>query len=139
MPQKVRNEPYIPTDDDVRRILEHARGTEYEIPIILACYGLRRSEICALTLEDIDGDVVRITKAMVQDENFKWVIKTTKTTASTREIIIPEKTASQIRKRGYIYIKAIPEKSISFYIPQKKSWKSRIFPYISCDTTLRQK
>ena len=120
MPQKVRNEPYIPTDDDVRRILEHARGTEYEIPIILACYGLRRSEICALTLEDIDGDVVRITKAMVQEENFKWVIKTTKTTASTREIIIPEKTASQIRKRGYIY-KGYPGEINKFlYSAEKK-------------------
>ena len=103
LPQKVKSEPYIPSDDDVRRILEHAKGTEYEIPIILACHGLRRSEICALSPEDIDGDVAYITKAMVQDENFDWVIKTTKTTASTREVVIPEETAAQIRQRGYVY------------------------------------
>ena len=102
-PQKVKNEPYIPSDDEVIRILEYAKGTDYEIPLILACYGLRRSEICALTLEDINDDVVSITKAKVQDEDKKWVIKTTKTTSSTREIIIPMDVADKIRQKGYIY------------------------------------
>lgn len=103
LPQKVKDEPYIPSDEDIKKILERAAGTEYEIPIILACYGMRRSEICALTLDDIDGDVVSITKALVQDENKKWVTKSTKTTASTREIIIPEDVAQKIRNQGYIY------------------------------------
>lgn len=49
LPQKVKNEPYIPSDNKMRKILEYSQGTEYEIPILLACYGLRRSEICALT------------------------------------------------------------------------------------------
>ena len=100
LPQKVKNESYIPSDDDVRRILEYAKGTEYEIPIILACYGLRRSEICALTVNDIDGDIVAINKAKVLGEDEKWV---TKTTSSTREIIIPMEIADKIRKRGYVY------------------------------------
>ncbi len=56
-------------DEDIRRILEYAKGTEYEIPLILACYGLRRSEICALTTEDINGDILSITKAKVQGKN----------------------------------------------------------------------
>ena len=103
LPQKVKNEPYIPSDDEIRRILACAEGTDYEIPLILACYGLRRSEICALTLEDVDGDVVRITKAKVQDEDKEWVIKTTKTTSSTREVVIPMDVADKIRQKGYIY------------------------------------
>ena len=103
LPQKLKKEPYIPSDEDVRRILEHAKDTEYEIPILLACYGLRRSEICALQLEDIDGDIVHINKAMVPNENREWVIKSTKTTASTREVVIPMETADKIRARGYIY------------------------------------
>lgn len=103
LPQKVKNEPYIPSTDDVKKILEYAQGTMFEIPIILACYGMRRSEICALTVGDIDGTVVKINKAMVQDENRKWVIKTTKTTSSAREIIIPKTTADKIRKQGYVY------------------------------------
>ncbi len=103
LPQKVKNEPYIPSDEDVRRILERTRGTEYEIPLALACYGLRRSEICALTLEDLDGDVIRIDKAKVLDVDGSWTMKTTKTTASTREIIIPVEIADKIREKGYIY------------------------------------
>ena len=103
LPQKVRNEPYIPSDEDVRKILKHAGGTEYEIPLILACYGLRRSEICALTLKDLDGDIIRIDKAKVLGEDGSWTMKTTKATASTREIIIPARIADKIREQGYIY------------------------------------
>lgn len=103
LPQKVKNEPYIPTDEDVRRILEYAQGSEYEIPLILACYGLRRSEICALTPEDIDGDILIINKAKVLSDKFEWIDKTTKTTASTREIVIPREIADKIRERGYVY------------------------------------
>ncbi len=103
LPQKVKSEPYIPSADDIKKILECAKDTQFEIPIILACYGMRRSEICALTADDIDGDVVRINKAMVQDENREWVVKTTKTTTSTREIIIPTQVAEKIREQGYVY------------------------------------
>lgn len=113
LPQKVRHEPYIPSDEDVRRILACAKGTEYEIPIILACYGLRRSEICALDLSDLEGDVLHIRKAKVQGDGA-WVEKGTKTTSSTRDIIIPAQVADKIRERGYIY-KGHPN-SISEYL-----------------------
>lgn len=103
LPQKVKNEPYIPSDVDVRRILDYAKGTEYEIPLILACYGLRRSEICALMPEDINGDIVTISKALVQNENREWITKATKTACSTRNVIIPTDIADQIRKQGYVY------------------------------------
>lgn len=36
---------------------------------------MRRPEICALTPEDIDGDVVTINKALVQSGNGEWVVK----------------------------------------------------------------
>lgn len=114
LPQKIKNKPYIPTDEDIRRILEYAKGTEYEIPLILACYGLRRSEICALTPEDINGDILSITKAKVQGKNNEWIIKTTKTTASKREIIIPTDIANKIYEKGYIY-KGYPN-SITIYL-----------------------
>ncbi len=113
LPQKIKNEPYIPSDEDVRKILEYSKGTEYEIPIILACYGLRRSEICALTPEDINGDVVSINKAQVLSDTKEWIVKTTKTTASTREVIIPLEVAEKIRDQGYIF-KGHPGKIAEF-------------------------
>ena len=104
LPQKKKNIPYIPTDDDIKRILDYFKDTEYEIPIILACYGMRRSEILALTLDDINGDSININKAMVLNKERKWIIKnTTKTSASTRKIIIPMKIVDMIRDKGYIY------------------------------------
>ncbi|MCM1190550.1 MAG: site-specific integrase [bacterium] len=114
LPQKIKKSPYIPTEEDLRQIFECARGTEYEVPIVLACYGMRRSEICALQPEDIDGDVVRINKALVQDEEKNWIVKTTKTVASTREIIIPMDIADKIRQQGYVY-KGYPN-SITQYL-----------------------
>lgn len=120
LPQKLKNEPYIPSDDDVRKIIEHSKGTSFEIPIALACYGMRRSEICALTTDDIDGDVVHINKAMVQDENRNWIIKTTKTTTSTREIIIPTQIAERIREQGYVYDGHPGKISDYLYRTQKK-------------------
>lgn len=102
LPQKIKSEPYTPSREDVKRILMKVKDTPYEIPITLACFGLRRSEICALTLGDLDGDVLHITKAMVQNDIKEWVIKTTKTTSSTRDIIIPVYLADKIRGQGYI-------------------------------------
>lgn len=103
LPQKIRKEPYIPTDEDIKRILEYSRGTMFEIPLVLATFGLRRSEICALTLDDIHGNTLTINKAMVQDEEKNWVIKTTKTEAGTREIYLPDNVIELINSQGYIY------------------------------------
>lgn len=104
LPQKVKNEPYIPSEQDVKRIIKEVEGTHFEIPVLLACYGLRRSEICALTLADLHENTLSINKAKVMDSNKKWVDKTTKTTESTREVIISPILADKIRNQGYIYI-----------------------------------
>lgn len=103
LPQKVKHDPYTPSRGDVKRILEAVKDTEFEIPLTLACYGMRRSEICALTVSDVDGDVVHINKALVLNAEKKWVIKTTKTTESTRDIVIPQELADKIREQGYVY------------------------------------
>lgn len=103
LPQKIKNEPHIPTDEDIKRILKEVEDTIFEIPIMLACFGLRRSEICALTLADLKGDVLTINKALVMNENKEWVTKTTKTTESTRDVVIPSILADKIRKQGFVY------------------------------------
>ena len=100
LPQRERSRAYIPTEEDVRRILAEAKGTKYEVPFILATLGLRRSEICALTKEDLNGDVLTINKAIVEDDKGNWIIKTTKTESSTRVIRVPEYVADLIRKNG---------------------------------------
>ena len=45
LPKKAKIEPYTPSDEDVRRILAELEGTMFYIPVCLACFGFRRSEI----------------------------------------------------------------------------------------------
>lgn len=103
LPQKEKKSPYIPTREDIKAVFSVIKGTEHEIAISLCCYGLRRSEVCALTPEDLNGNELTINKALVKGENNNYVIKTTKTTESTRTIIIDDDLANLIRERGYIY------------------------------------
>ena len=49
MPEKKRPDLYCPSDDDIKKLLMHAAGTDLEIAILLAAFGpMRRGEICAL-------------------------------------------------------------------------------------------
>lgn len=103
LPQKEKKSPYIPSKEEVRAVMKQIEGTKYEVPIMLAAFGLRRSEICALTLDDLDGNVLTINKAKVQNADKEWVTKKTKTVESTRTVVIPESLADKIREQGYVY------------------------------------
>lgn len=100
LPQRIKKELYIPTEADISAIMEYAKGTNYEVALKLACLGMRRSEICALTLDDIKDNALTINKALVLDENKKWIVKTTKTTESTRTIYIPDEIIELIKEKG---------------------------------------
>ena len=103
LPQKTRPALSVPDDSDMMRILDAARGTALEVPILLAASGgLRRGEICALTLEDLDGNVLHINKSMVKDSDGNWVIKPPKTYGSDRYVEIHPYIAGLIRKQGYV-------------------------------------
>lgn len=101
LPQKETKIDYIPTEDDVKRILAEVKGTKYEVPFVLGTLGLRRSEICALTKEDLTGNVLTINKALVLNERNEWVLKnTTKTDKSTRTVVVPDYIAELIKNDG---------------------------------------
>lgn len=104
LPQKCPNEPYTPTEEDIRRILDASKDDKtYHVAFQLGVMGLRRSEICALTLDDIDGNTLTIDKAYVQGIGNKWYVKSTKTTAGTRKIYIPDSLIAEIKENGCIY------------------------------------
>lgn len=101
LPQKEKKDIYIPTEEDVKRILQEFKGHRYEAFIVLATMGLRRSEICALTPEDLNSNVLTINKALVQNEKKEWVIKQTKTESSTRKIILPDELVKLLNEKGF--------------------------------------
>lgn len=104
LPQKVRNQGYIPTENDIRMILDATKNDPfYHIPFQLGVMGLRRSEVCALEITDISGNTLTINKALVKDVNNNWVVKQTKTAAGTREIYIPDSLIREIQDYGKIF------------------------------------
>ena len=78
LPQKQKTRITIPTEAEVKALLEAAEGTNMHQAILLAAVGtLRRSEICALTQSDVHDNGVMVNKAMVCDDNHEYVIKST--------------------------------------------------------------
>jgi integrase len=100
LPAKVRHEISVPDDDRMKEILTAAKGTDLEIPILLAAIGgLRRGEICALHPEDLDGDVLHVSRDMVLDPDRRWVVKAPKTYNSDRYVELPHQLAQMLRER----------------------------------------
>lgn len=103
LPSKIKPITLIPSNNEIRLILEAAKNTELEIPILLAAFGpLRRGEICALQMDDIEGDIIHVHKAAVLDASGHVVIKTPKTLAGDRYLRLNKKIIQLINKKGYI-------------------------------------
>lgn len=103
MPQRERPVLNVPDEDTVRQILRAAEGTDLEIPIMLAAFGpMRRGEICALSLDDIDGNIIHVHHDMVQNDRREWIIKPPKTYTSDRYIPMPDNIIAKIREQGYV-------------------------------------
>lgn len=92
---------YIPTDSDVKNLMEYVQGNEIEVRILLAAFGpMRRGEICALKHEDISNNVVHVHRSLALDENRNWIEKAPKTASSDRYIDFPEFVIDKIGKRS---------------------------------------
>ena len=103
MPQNIRKEAYTPTLDDVKALFEYAKGSDYYVALRLASMSLRRSEILALTIEDLNGDELSINKSYVSGKDGYILKPTPKTDASNRTITLPHDLAELIKEQGYIY------------------------------------
>ena len=91
LPQKIPPSLYVPDDNDVKKLMSAIKDTDMEIPVLLAAFGpMRRGEICALTSDDIHGNIVSVNKSVVRDEDGKTVVKVPKTSSSYREIEYPD-------------------------------------------------
>lgn len=89
LPQKQKVEIEIPSEEELRKIISIAAGTEMELPILLAVWlGLRMSEIRGLTWDCISDDgVIHIKRAIVDGENGP-AEKGTKSYSGYRKITI---------------------------------------------------
>lgn len=96
LPKKVRPDLYIPSDAEIKRLIEYVSGTEMELPVLLAAFGpMRRGEISALTTDNISGNRVHVCKNMVLNGNRQWIIKHPKSYAGDRFIDYPDFVAEK--------------------------------------------
>lgn len=103
LPAGKQKEMRVPTDLEVLGLLQIFKDTEVEIPVMLGAFGgLRRGEICALTMQDFDHDYVVISKDKVMDEFGCWVTKPPKTETSNRIVLLPHSVVALIREKGYV-------------------------------------
>lgn len=105
LPQPKVEQFYVPEKEDVKRILAAAKDSRFEIVLWLGVFSLRRSEILALEKSDLKDNTITVNKALVPDENDKYVLKATKTAESTRDVAVTPYVADLIRKLpdGRIY------------------------------------
>lgn len=104
LPQKIKYEGYVPTEDDIRKILTASSGTPYHVPFQLGVLGMRRSEVCAASPDDIHGNMLSIDKALVYDKDNKLITKLyTKTTEGKRSIFLPDSLISEINSQGKVF------------------------------------
>lgn len=93
LPKKEKEVPYVPTEADIKLIIEYFKENDREMlkAVYLAAFGtLRRSEICGLSSEDIKDNIIHVHSAVVMDDSKNWVKKNTKTASSDRYIPMPE-------------------------------------------------
>lgn len=85
LPQKVRTEIVLPSENDIKAIAAAVAGRWVELPVLLAmCLGLRMSEIRGLTHDCLNGSVLHVKQALV-DEG----VKAPKTYTSDRYLTVP--------------------------------------------------
>ena len=83
-------ELHTPTAKEVNTVLDNL-DPETHLAACFGCLGLRRGEICALTVDDIDRKAltVKVSKDTVKTSEGQWIIKPPKTQKSKRTIKIP--------------------------------------------------
>lgn len=104
LPKYVCPEKYMPADSDIKIMRDAVQGTKFEIPFLLGVFALRRSEVCALDIDDVADGEITIHRAKVMDDSGNWVIKNmTKTEEGMRTIAVPLFLTDAIKKQGYVY------------------------------------
>ena len=92
LPKRAKMRKSAPSDGDIQTLFRLA-SPEMKKCIALGAFGaLRRGEIYALTYGDIEGNIIHVTKDMIQDSDNNWILKDIpKTSESWRDAPVPNK------------------------------------------------
>lgn len=114
-PEKKKKEPRRITEEEMKKLIAAAKGTDMELPLLMALWmGMRMSEIRGAVYGDVDGDALHICRAVVQGPDGA-AEKPPKTAHGDRWVNIPPYIKSLLRPsaasgerivpmtQGYIY------------------------------------
>lgn len=100
LPEKEKMEQRIFTEEEMQKVWNCAKGSKYELPILLASWlGLRMSEVRGLKYGDVKDGRIHIHAAVVRDSEGKSVEKRTKTVSGDRWITLPKPILELIRQQ----------------------------------------
>lgn len=87
LPQQKKYEHTFLQPDQIPVFIKLIEGEQYELPMLLALHGLRRSEIFGLKKKDIRNGIIHIRGGLVRDKDRKLVENdVNKTFASQRDV-----------------------------------------------------
>lgn len=108
-PQKMQEPIFIPSDDDIKRLLANTDG-DFQVALYLAAFaGLRRGEICALTREDVYDGYIAVNKSMGMTEGRGWKVKPPKTESSNRKVNVPKFLTEIMEKKAGRIVEMTPD------------------------------
>ena len=122
LPQKIKPSPRFLRPEQIPPFIKAVYpSSKYAVPTLLALSSLRLSEIKALKWEDIpeNSRIIRVSGAVVRDENNKDVEKRqNKTVSSARSVPVymPELRAAINRDRASGYVCSVSESAFRRYI-----------------------
>lgn len=99
MPQIVKKERPFLSADEIKIFLDAVKGDPVELPALLALHSLRRSEICALTWQQIDlkNQTIRVAGALLADSDNHYIrVEQNKNQTSRRVVPIMIPRLSEI-------------------------------------------
>lgn len=120
LPKRKAIEYIVPSDDDIKRLIQATKGTDMELAIRLAAFGtFRLSEICAFRRSDISGQYITANKAYVRGTDG-YVLKDTKTYTSTRIVKMPASTIKELLRKDDKLVELLPSTVTKNFIKIRK-------------------
>ena len=103
LPKKERPDTYVPSDNDIKKLIDEVMDTDMELPVYLAAFGaMRRGEIAALQASDLSGNTVHVSKSMVESPSGEWIVKAPKSYAGDRFVTLPDFVVQKFPKSGSV-------------------------------------
>lgn len=136
LPKRKKPALSVPTNEEVKELLEATKGTQMHTAILLAAFGtLREGEVCAFTKDDIKGNTITVSKSMARDGN-DYIIKDPKTPDSVRTVELSKKIIASIKNGEMVamtpkqlsnaFSKLVKEHGMSFRFHDLRAYSASI-------------